>query len=261
MTKVRFTTALAMKALSQLDLDELAQNVDHIQFAIKQDQKTAKKGGEMAESLYSKYQDTAYQENIKKERNRVIKDVYEPMMEKAGIFATEAKVGGDDSESLLDPGERIYLFVSSSMPMLTLRNYAADIAHRAPEEVVMVMRGMVGGFALSGLRDTQKFVQKVIQIDPGCDFSKKECDSLDIGIMIDPELFSRYDIDRVPTTVFATGVKVMKGNEGRSEGDVTGTTVGNYYKVSGDYSLAANLEIIQQEAKSEGLGRVISALR
>ena len=81
------------------------------------------------------------------------------------------------------------------------------------------------------------------------------------GIQIDPELFSRYKIDRVPATVFATGVRRAKGARGRTEGDSAVVTVGEYYRIDGDYSLRANLERINQEAKSAGLERLISSLR
>ena len=213
-----------------------------------------------AEVVYQRYQDPAYQEHLRLERVRVQKDVIQPIMADAGMFTTTIEEP-EVVESLLAPNERIYVFVSSSMPLITLRNYAADIASRTRGEVVMVMRGMVGGFLLKGMKDTQKFVQKVIQYDPGCDGNKDTCPTLATGIQIDPELFVRYSVDRVPTTVFATGVSVKKGHETRTEGSTDGVDVDDYYLIAGDYSLLSNLEQIQQEAHSEGLGRMISALQ
>lgn len=88
---------------------------------------------------------------------------------------------------------RPVLFVSSSMPLITLRRYAYDL-----EKVggAMILRGGVGG--LSTLRETLGFSQKVLTVKTDC---VQNCKFMATPILIDPILFKRYQIDKVPALV------------------------------------------------------------
>lgn len=86
------------------------------------------------------------------------------------------------------------LFISSSIPLDTLRRYAADL-----ERVrgVMVLRGAIGG--LTHIRPTVEWIAKVIRRDENC--SSESCSMRNVEVIIDPFLFDRYQIDSVPALV------------------------------------------------------------
>jgi type-F conjugative transfer system pilin assembly protein TrbC len=213
-----------------------------------------------AQQLYARYKDAAYQNHLANERSRIADEVFEPAMVKAGKFKTSMEKENiqPKEEGVLLPSQRIYLFISSSVPEITLRNYAADIANNASVDIVMVMRGMIGGVSPEGMQHTKQFVHDITKIDPLC--TSGDCESLRTGVQIDPELFRRFEINRVPATVFVEGVERVDGQRG-SEGNQENVRVGRFFKVEGDYSLAHNLGAINSSADNEQLGAVIDMLR
>lgn len=154
----------------------------------------------------------------------------------------------------LQPDERIYLFVSSSVPMTTLRNYASDLSRLADPNISMVMRGMIGG--MKYVRPTTEFVSKVIVKDANCKVFRERCDAHQVNFVIDPLLFRKYRITRVPAVVYAprTGATEPDRSEGLTEPER------EFYVLYGDASLEYLLETVRRETKSRSLGRAASAL-
>jgi len=152
---------------------------------------------------------------------------------------------------------QLYLFVSSSVPLTTLRNYAAMIARARTGQVFMVLRGFVGG--MQEIRPTMEFIGEILKKDqdPACDLMKEKyparghkCDSYQVNIEIDPLLFQRFAIDEVPALAYLPV----------SESDTAGKQAEPLI-VKGDAGLDYLLERINREAKSADLNRLIAALR
>ncbi|NKE71273.1 TrbC family F-type conjugative pilus assembly protein [Candidatus Manganitrophus noduliformans] len=162
---------------------------------------------------------------------------------------------GPPAESrYLQPDERIYLFVSSSVPMTTLRNYASDLSRLADPNISMVMRGMIGG--MKYVRPTTEFVSKVIVKDANCKVFRDRCDAHQVNFVIDPLLFRKYRITQVPAVVYAPRTGAAEPD--RSEGLTP--TEKEFYVLYGDASLEYLLETLRRETKSRSLGRAASAL-
>ncbi len=83
------------------------------------------------------------------------------------------------------------VFVSSSIPLTTLRAYAAQ-AEKI--DAVLVIRGGVGG--LKSMGPTVDFIMDVLRVDSQC--NGVDCDMLEVSVLIDPILFNQAGIDRVP---------------------------------------------------------------
>jgi len=95
------------------------------------------------------------------------------------------------------PDERLYVFISSSIPNVTLSNYARFLEELFDERVFMVLRGCVGGCRL--LKPTAEFVQSFLQYGVSADnrpLLRK------VNVEIDPFLFKKYGITAVPAVVF-----------------------------------------------------------
>ena len=102
----------------------------------------------------------------------------------------------------LKPDEKIYIFVSSSIPEDTLRNFvrASGLIHG---KVYFVLKGGVKG--LTYIRPTVKWIIGLIKKDPDCDLLKEECELYRAEFLIDPLLFKQYHIESVPDVVYVKG--------------------------------------------------------
>lgn len=90
------------------------------------------------------------------------------------------------------------LLVSSSMPLATLRTYAAQL-----ERVhgVMAFRGMPGG--LHKIGPMAKLSAEMLRLDPGCE--GPNCTMRGVQLIVDPILFRQHGIDKVPTLLMIPG--------------------------------------------------------
>jgi type-F conjugative transfer system pilin assembly protein TrbC len=155
----------------------------------------------------------------------------------------------------LTESERCYVFVSSSMPLQTIRNYAASVARLGDPRIVMVMRGFVGG--VTKIQPTIHFVADALKKDALCSPAESECAMLPANLVVDPLLYRRYSIERVPAVVFATGVKAE--NPGLSEGDMKNVNVSDSYTIYGDASLEYILQTIGREGGSPSLRELLAS--
>lgn len=160
-----------------------------------------------------------------------------------------------DARGRLGAEERIYIFISSAMPLQTVRNYAASVSRLGDPNVTLVMRGFVDG--MTKIQPTIRFIGSVLQRDFACNPSERECEMLPAGLAVDPLLFRRYGIDRVPAVVYARGVKAE--DPVLSEGDSKNARSGESHTVYGDASLEYLLEQIQRETGAHSLTTLLTA--
>jgi type-F conjugative transfer system pilin assembly protein TrbC len=90
------------------------------------------------------------------------------------------------------------LFVSSSMPVTTLRTYAVQL-----EKVggVMAFRGMPGGLARVG--PMAKLSAEVLRLDPGCE--GPACAMRNVQLIVDPLVFRQHGVKAVPALAMIPG--------------------------------------------------------
>lgn len=200
----------------------------------------AGEGKTAADVLMEQFSSPAYQDVILEEKQRlqarVFKDILgESLLQSKNHPPAEAALGT----------ERIYLFVSSSIPLTTLRNYAVMIDRARTGKIIMVLRGFVGG--MKKIRPTMEFIGEIVKKDPACDLDKTRCDSFQVNIQIDPELFQRFQIQEVPAVTYLP--------EGEDQDQAEPLVI------LGDAALDFMLERINREANSNGLKTIITALR
>jgi len=158
----------------------------------------------------------------------------------------------------LEESERIYIFISSSMPKDVLQSYIADVDKLKDPNIIFVMRGFVGG--MKYFKPTMKFLMGLLNKNETCRWEKGEqCAMSDANIQIDPMLFSRYGISSVPSFVYAQNVSPF--DHEASEGLQENAQVGNALIVSGDASLDYVLQAVLRESDSVGLRNTLNALR
>ena len=205
-----------------------------------------------ADDLYAYYQSEEFQKKVESEKDRLQTEVY----------GAQAKNYYKDDKSSGTPGklssqERLYLFISSSVPKETLRRYTETVGRLRDPNVKIVMRGFINGAKY--VKPTMAFIRDILLIDPGCNPLKEKCSTFNTEVIIDPMLFSKYDIQKVPAFVYVPVVTVVDPE--KSEGWESNIKVSNYYSVYGDVNLDHVLEMFQKETKSKGIDALLSALR
>ena len=83
-----------------------------------------------------------------------------------------------------------------------------------------------------------------------------ECELLPVALIVDPLLFRRYGIDRVPAVVYARGLKAE--DSGLSEGDTRNTAIANSHTVYGDANLEYIIEKLHRETGSKTLADLLA---
>jgi len=196
---------------------------------------------ELAGRVNDYYRSTEFHGRLRGETERLSRELFGAATTR---FYPESTVPG--VRGGLDRDERLYIFISSAMPLSTLRNYADSMARLGDPNITLVMRGFVGG--MTQIRPTIRFIASVLQRDPVCDPEEGECAMLPVGLAVDPLLFRRYGIDRVPAVVYVRGVKAE--DAGLSEGDTKNTGIAESHTIFGDAGLEYLIEQFQRETGS-----------
>jgi len=90
------------------------------------------------------------------------------------------------------------LFVSSSMPVTTLRTYAAQLEKARG---ILAFRGMPGG--LTKVAPMAKLSAEILRLDPGCE--GPACAMRDVQLIVDPLVFRQHGVARVPALAMVPG--------------------------------------------------------
>jgi len=213
------------------------------------------KGDKNAEETATAFNSLEYQKRL----NRQI-ETLRSQMHKGSANFDPPKISRKEKNqnTFLMPDERIYLFVSSSMPLSTLKNYASDLDKLSDPNIIMVMRGFVGG--LRFIKPTLAFIDSILIKDPNCDPKRKKCDAYQASINIDPALFSTYGVQTVPAIVYARGVNEMEMEMEEGQGTTSAAAL-DAFMVTGDVTFDYALEMITRESKSSQTENILKKLR
>jgi type-F conjugative transfer system pilin assembly protein TrbC len=207
-------------------------------------------GRQKAEEAYRIYQSEEFQRKIAVERERSQKEVFGRESYYEGSKKGSA-IGG------LGANERIYVFLSSSIPKETLRRYTGAAGALGDRNVRFVMRGFIDGAKY--IKPTLRFVKDLLLEDTDCDPLRSKCRTYDTAVIIDPMLFERYHITKVPTFVYAT-VNNLQDPE-KSEGLESNINIRAFHAVYGDVSFEYVLEAFEKETHSAGVSALLAGLR
>ena len=209
----------------------------------------AKKAGETSDFFRS----AEFQGRITAEQERLKREIFGGTLQEyyRGAPEAAAAMAGE-----LPANERIYIFISSSIPRETLRNYVRDVARLKDPNVKLVMRGLVGG--VKYIKPTMRFVSGILLKDPSCDPEKGRCERYAAGVNVDPLIFRRYGIREVPAIVYARNVTVLDTE--MSEGMESNVKSGEFYTIHGDVALGYALERFRSETGSQALAELARLL-
>lgn len=195
--QIRSAADAAKANASQFSLDRRA-----VEAVVEKGLKTedAKRAGEIIRS-------PEFKQKVDKERTRLQQEVF-GIKEQPRSYYTDLNA---TKRPRLAADERVYLFVSSSMPETTIRTYVKDIARLNDPNIVVVMRGFIGG--MDKFQPTMDFITTMLKENRTC--NGPDCAMRGVAFEIDPNLYRRFKPAQVPALVYARGVTVLgEGSEG-----------------------------------------------
>lgn len=144
-------------------------------------------------------------------------------------------------------GHRIYLFVSSSIPTDKLRQYTRQLASLPNAQIIL--RGFIGGG--KKMAPTMRFIKDLLVKDKTC--HGITCKTYNTSVNIDPVLFNRYNISRVPSLIY---VDILTGANWCSEGNAKLTTAKGVHQFTGLAPLKYMLRELAQASKNPNLTKL-----
>lgn len=115
-----------------------------------------------------------------------------------GLEAPDMDAVAGIRKTAVEQGWVPVLFVSSSMPVTTLRTYAAQLEKARG---ILAFRGMPGG--LAKVAPMAKLSAEVLRLDPGCE--GPACAMRDVQLIVDPLVFRQHGVARVPALAMVPG--------------------------------------------------------
>ena len=198
-------------------------------------------GLKAAEETANLFHSSEFQERIQCEQQRLEKEVFadftKPWKKNTRQTTTE-QIGQVGS---LAAGEKIYLFISSSVPDETVHAYIAALDRAGDPNLSLVMRGFVGGIARAQAKKGQSYFGSILKKELDCPRTQTPCERYQVAIRLKPSLFTRYGITKVPAVIYKHD--------------------GNAFLIRGDTGLDYLLERINREVKSQGLTGLIKKIR
>ena len=189
----------------------------------------------------------------------VIEEWKGAMHESNGTVVIDRRAAGKIAQGAKEPhgtseiGGRIYLFMSSSVPKRTWREYARSIDEmNLGGSVVMVLRGCIGG--CGKIRPTIRFISDILT-DGG-----KRKDGMWVQIWIDPLLFRRYGITAVPTALYAKGLKLRDDTLGEGIGSNIEREP-SVYRSEGDWGLDYHIGRLAEASGDPQLRKIAESMR
>jgi len=215
-----------------------------------------------AKRLDEFYRSPEFQKKIATEAKRIEESILNPIVgnnkkgdkNNGGYYQDKKQVA---ITGKMPSNERLYLFVSSSMPETTLRNYIAALDKLNDPNITAVMRGFIGGAKY--VAPTMKFIKNILVKTAGCEPLREKCDMYNASIGIDPMLFVRYSITKVPALVYVPNTNVA--DQFMSEGDPNNAKHHEYHVAYGDASLDYLIEVIYEHTGQKSLESIIATLR
>jgi type-F conjugative transfer system pilin assembly protein TrbC len=245
----------AVRSLDITDVNTFLERGDKAAETLKLPDLSKEKHAEDAKQIADKFYSQEFQDRIQSVVEDLKATVFHDVFE--GYDMDKLTKSNAKGKGKLSSSERLYIFISSSIPVETLRNYVRALDKIKDNNIVMVMRGFVGG--MKYIRPTIEFSKSILKKDPNCEPGAENCELYGANIEIDPLLFRKYAITRVPAFVYVPHMTVR--DAGLSEGKQGNAEFSQYHVVYGDASLASIIEHLQKDAKSTSLDTMLTVLR
>ncbi|MCR6574299.1 type-F conjugative transfer system pilin assembly protein TrbC [Campylobacter insulaenigrae] len=156
----------------------------------------------------------------------------------------------------LNPNEKIFIIISSSLKDETIRNYF-KLLENVNTDITFVLRGLVGN-DLRYIKPTQAYIQNLLIKNQNSDLSIEE-NHYKFNIEINPKITQRFDIKKVPAVLYIQNYNPIVQDYQNVIGEPDKDE--KYFVAYGEASIDYALEQINKEVKSSGIERLLENMK
>jgi len=154
----------------------------------------------------------------------------------------------------LNPNEKIFIVISSSLEKETIRNYF-KMLENVNTDVTFILRGVIG--TPKKIMPTIEYINGLLVKDTSKDVNDQS-NRYSFNVEINPKVTRRFDVKQVPAVLFIKNynpvVQEYKEIIGTPDKDEL------YWIAYGEASIDYALEQINKKAKSDGIERLLKAM-
>lgn len=154
----------------------------------------------------------------------------------------------------LNPNEKIFIIISSSMDKSSIQNYF-KLLENVKTDITFVLRGLVGNDARY-INPTFSYLQDLFVKDPNNKNKEDKNNFYYYNIQINPKVTRRFNITKVPAVIFIKNYDPIVEDYQKMT-NTPADTDEEYFVAYGEASINYALSEINKQAKSDGLARFI----
>lgn len=206
----------------------------------------------IAEETRKEVNTKEYKQKIQNYKDYIFNDKDLNFDEKMGNYKQEIKKKDtvNYKNNYLRNDERIIIAISSSIPESTIKNYFKELEN-VNSDVLFVLNGFIGNNPKK-IMPTIKYVNELLNKDNG-----NEKDKFNFRIDVNPKLFAKYNIEKVPAIIYVENYNPFLEIQGNGLNENNDENVFISY---GDSNISYVLEKINKDAKSENLNKFLTNL-
>lgn len=154
----------------------------------------------------------------------------------------------------LNPNEKIFIIISSSMDKSSIQNYF-KLLENVKTDITFILRGLVGNDARY-INPTFSYLQDLLIKDPNNKNKDDKNNFYYYNIQINPKVTRRFHITKVPAVIFIKNYDPIVEDYQKMTNTPADTNE-EYFIAYGEASIDYALNEINKQAKSDGLARLI----
>lgn len=154
----------------------------------------------------------------------------------------------------LNPNEKIFIIISSSMDKSSIQNYF-KLLENVKTDITFILRGLVGNDARY-INPTFSYLQDLLIKDPNNKNKDDKNNFYYYNIQINPKVTRRFNITKVPAVIFIKNYDPIVEDYQKMTNTPADTNE-EYFIAYGEASIDYALNEINKQAKSDGLARLI----
>ncbi len=198
--KVRGTLDKVVETLFDLSLSSFYDEASRLVVGSNMSEEQKKLTEQKLDNIKGYIKSEEFQKKVVEEKYRIL-DLL--TLDKNYPYDLEKLKEKSKGEKLFSNDEKLYIFISESVPIDLIKLYAYQVSLINDENIFFVLRGALGG--LTYIRPTVEWIYSIIEKDKNCNPLERECEYYDIVFQIDPFLFRKYGINVVPAIVYVKG--------------------------------------------------------
>ena len=197
---IAFTTASFAQQSAMEQFNEAMQRAQELQRTIELPDSNNSAAKAAAHSVANQVDSDEFLQRLNVEKEKIRQVLFNGFAGETG----EVKEGEQSLVGQLPSDEKIFILFSETVPKETVRTYVRDLDLLADNKIALVLRGFVGG--VKTVMPTMEYIESLIVKEEECKKTiQKQCDIYNAIIQIDPLVYRKFGVQRVPAFIYVKG--------------------------------------------------------